>query len=97
MTRGAVHLIVEEVFERIAKRGEAFDDELGSRSNILSTASAHWLRQTAGSNMPGAEVVPRLFSDNVSHESSSTTSLYLHGDDDKRNKTTERGPRIDWS
>ncbi|ATE60598.1 hypothetical protein CCZ27_12170 [Thauera sinica] len=77
MTRRAVHKIVQEVFERVAKRGEALDDELRSRTNILSTASAHWLRHTAGSNMPGAEVDPRFVSDNLGHEFILATSLYL--------------------
>lgn len=92
-----MHQIVQEILERVAKRVKALDDELGSRTNILSIASAHWLRETAGSNMPGAEVAHRLVSDNVSHESSSTTSLYLQVDDDERHKATERGPRTDWS
>lgn len=97
LTRGAVHLVVKEVFERAAKRVEERGDEFVSRANALRAASAHWVRHTAGSNMAGAEVDLRFVRDNLGHESITTTSLYLHGDDDERHKATERGHRIAWS
>lgn len=96
LTRSAVHLIVKEVFERAAKRIEARGSDFASRAQLLRTGSAHWLRHTAGSNMAGSEIDLRYVRDNLGHESISTTSKYLHSEDDLRHKATEEKHRIGW-
>lgn len=97
MTRSAVHLIVKQVFESAARRIE--DDgriESTERAQRLRAASAHWLRHTAGSNMLSAAMDLRHVRDNLGHESISTTSKYLHSEDDRRHKDTEEKHRLAW-
>ena len=96
LTRSAVHLIVKEVFERAAKRIEERGPDLASRAQLLRAGSAHWLRHTAGSNMAAGEMDLRHVRDNLGHESISTTSKYLHSEDDKRHKETESKHRLGW-
>lgn len=96
LTRAALHTIVKGIFagaaERLRQRGG--DDE--ARAALLERASAHWLRHSAGSHMADGEVDLRLVRDNLGHASISTTSLYLHSDDDRRHRETEEKHRIDW-
>jgi integrase/recombinase XerD len=96
LTRSAVHLIVKEVFvrasERICQRGSEFQH----LALLLEEASAHWLRHTAGSNMAGSDMDLRHVRDNLGHESISTTSKYLHSEDDQRHKETEEKHRLGW-
>ncbi|MFD1559336.1 tyrosine-type recombinase/integrase [Paraburkholderia silviterrae] len=67
-----------------------------ARAARLESASAHWLRHSAGSHMADGDVDLRLVRDNLGHASLSTTSLYLHSDDDHRHRETEEKHRIDW-
>ncbi|MBP0596448.1 tyrosine-type recombinase/integrase, partial [Paraburkholderia sp. LEh10] len=96
LTRAAPHTIVKAVFagatHRLRARGEAF----AARADLLEQASAHWLRHTAGSHMADQQVDLRLVRDNLGHASLSTTSLYLHVDDDRRHHETDAKHRIDW-
>lgn len=96
MTRGGVHEIVKAVFnetaDRIARRGPEF---LHLADKIRS-ASAHWLRHTAGSHMANSEVDLRHVRDNLGHESISTTSNYLHSTDDERHIETEGKHKMNW-
>ncbi|CAN7795107.1 site-specific integrase [Caballeronia sp. LjRoot34] len=62
----------------------------------LRQASAHWLRHTTGSRMMDGQVDLRYVRDNLGHESISTTSQYLHADDDDRHRAAEAGLRLDW-
>jgi integrase/recombinase XerD len=62
----------------------------------LRPASAHWLRHTAGSHMMDGQVDLRYVRDNLGHESISTTSQYVHADDDYRHRATEAGLRLNW-
>lgn len=96
LTRSAVHLIVKEVFERTARRLETRGPEFSSRAQLLRSGSAHWLRHTAGSNMVDGDMDLRYVRDNLGHDSISTTSKYLHSEDDQRHKATERSHRIGW-
>lgn len=96
LTRSAVHLIVKEIFERAAKRIEERGPELASRAQLLRAGSAHWLRHTAGSNMAGGDMDLRHVRDNLGHESISTTSRYLHSEDDQRHKETEEKHQLRW-
>lgn len=96
LTRSAVHLIVKQVFERAARRIEERGADFASRAQLLRAGSAHWLRHTAGSKMAGSEMDLRHVRDNLGHDSISTTSQYLHSEDDQRHKETEAKHRLGW-
>lgn len=82
----------EDVLQASAQAAAAH----AARAARLESASAHWLRHSAGSHMADGEVDLRLVRDNLGHASLSTTSLYLHSDDDHRHRETEEKHRIDW-
>jgi integrase/recombinase XerD len=96
LTRAALHLIVKQVFSGAAQALRARGDEYAHRADQLELASAHWLRHGAGSNMADQQVDLRLVRDNLGHASLTTTSQYLHVDDDRRHKETDEKHRIDW-
>lgn len=96
LTRSAVHLIVKMVFEQAALRLEAKGDDFAARASLLRQASAHWLRHTAGSRMTDGEIDLRHVRDNLGHESLTTTSNYLHSEDDRRHRETEQKHRLNW-
>ncbi|MCF2133823.1 site-specific integrase [Mycetohabitans sp. B4] len=60
-------------------------------------ASAHWLRHTAGSHQADAGLDLRTVRDNLGHVSLTTTSVYLHEEEDTRHRQTVRGHRMNWS
>jgi integrase len=70
--------------------------EVSRLTELPRTTSAHWLRHTSGSHMMDRQVDLRYVRDNLGHESISTTSQYLHADDDDRHRATESGLRLDW-
>jgi site-specific recombinase XerD len=96
LTRAALHTVVKRVFDGAANRLRERGDEYVVRADLLERASAHWLRHTAGSHMADQQIDLRLVRDNLGHESLSTTSQYLHVDDDRRHKETELKHRIGW-
>lgn len=96
LTRSAVHTIVKEVFARASGRIRERGPDFGRVAFLLEDASAHWLRHTAGSNMAGSDMDLRHVRDNLGHESISTTSKYLHSEDDQRHKETEEKHRLGW-
>lgn len=96
LTRAALHSVVKKVFDGAADRLRSRGEEFSARASQLERASAHWLRHTAGSHMADQQIDLRLVRDNLGHESLSTTSQYLHVDDDRRHKETEEKHRISW-
>lgn len=108
MTRGALHAIVKQVFGLAAKRLRACGGDesstTGSTTGVhadvlavqLESASAHWLRHTAGSHMANNALDLRHVRDNLGHASISTTNTYLHAEDDARHDETEDKHRIGW-
>ena len=96
MTRSALHTIAKQVFHNAALRLAAKGPGFESAAAHLESASAHWLRHTAGSNMASGEMDLRHVRDNLGHESLTTTSRYLHSEDDLRHKETEDKHRLDW-
>lgn len=96
LSRGALHCIVKNVFDGAADRLRQRGDDYAARAKLLERASAHWLRHTAGSHMADKEIDLRLVRDNLGHESLTTTSQYLHVDEDRRHKETEEKHRIGW-
>jgi integrase/recombinase XerD len=93
LTRAALHTIVKAIFTGTAEKLRRSGDD---RAAQLERASAHWMRHSAGSHMADGDVDLRLIRDNLGHASLTTTSLYLHSDDDRRHRETEQKHRIDW-
>jgi integrase/recombinase XerD len=96
LTRAALHKIVKEVFAGAATRLRTDGESNAGRASRLEQASAHWLRHSAGSHMADQQVDLRLVRDNLGHASLTTTSQYLHIDDDRRHRETEEKHRIKW-
>lgn len=96
LTRSALHTIVKKVFVGTAASLRSKGEKYVARADIVEQASAHWLRHSAGSHMADQHLDLRLIRDNLGHESLSTTSQYLHVDDDKRHTETEQNHRINW-
>lgn len=96
MTRGAVHTIVKQVFKDAAARLRMRGSNFESIAARVETASAHWLRHTAGSHMANSDVDLRHIRDNLGHESIATTSGYLHSSDDARHRETDERHKIKW-
>lgn len=96
LTRAALHTIIKGIFARAAEWLRARGNEFEARADLLEKPSAHWLRHTAGSHMADQQVDLRLVRDNLGHASLSTTSIYLHVDDDRRHQEIDEKHRIDW-
>lgn len=96
LTRAAVHLIVKTVFTRAAERLRATHPEQVEQVRRLEQASAHWLRHTAGSRMADGNLDLRHIRDNLGHATLSTTSRYLHTEEDVRHRETEWRHRLGW-
>ncbi|WP_109483276.1 tyrosine-type recombinase/integrase [Paraburkholderia sp. C35] len=96
LTRAAIHTIVKDVFARAAERLREQGDEDAVRADLLEKASAHWLRHSAGSHMADHQVDLRHVRDNFGHASLTTTSIYLHAEEDRRHQETDEKHRIDW-
>ncbi|MBC8643097.1 tyrosine-type recombinase/integrase, partial [Caballeronia sp. EK] len=96
LTRAALHAIVKDVFAGAASRLRERDDAQSARADLLEKASAHWLRHSAGSHMADQKIDLRMVRDNLGHASLTTTSIYLHVDDDRRHQETEEKHRVDW-
>ncbi|CAB3809299.1 Tyrosine recombinase XerD [Paraburkholderia ultramafica] len=96
LTRAALHRIVKDVFSGAAQALRARGEDQAHRADRLEQASAHWLRHSAGSHMADQQVDLRLVRDNLGHASLTTTSQYLHVDDDRRHRETGEKHRIDW-
>lgn len=96
LTRAAVRNIVKGIFEGTVERLRVRGPEFEGKASLVEKASAHWLRHTAGSHMADGAVDLRMVRDNLGHESLSTTSQYLHSDEDNRHKETKSKHRIRW-
>jgi site-specific recombinase XerD len=96
LSRGALYLVVKEVFRRTAERLCERGPEGEALAALLKRASAHWLRHTAGSHMSDQQVDLRHVRDTFGHASISTTSGYLHSEDDARHEAIQERHRIEW-
>ena len=96
LSRGAIHLIVKQVFRLAAGQLRARGPEWHARADVLDAASAHWIRHTAGSHMTDQQVDLRFVRDNLGHTSLATTSVYLHAEDDARHQATQTRHRLGW-
>lgn len=94
MTRSAIHIILKDLFGQAAERW--LNEGRGSdQAEKLRAASAHWLRHTAGSTMAN-DIDLRHVRDTLGHSNLSTTSVYLHGEDDLRHAAVSASHRIGW-
>ncbi len=93
VTRSTVHLVVKALFIRTAARLRVVNPV---KADLLQQASAHWLRHTAGSRMADGRLDLRYVRDNLGHATLSTTSHYLHSEDEARHLETERCHRLNW-
>ncbi|MDX2219219.1 MAG: tyrosine-type recombinase/integrase [Burkholderiales bacterium] len=96
LTRMALHDIVKRIFAEAASQIRRRSTDQEPAAILLEKASAHWLRHTAGSSMADGALDLRFVRDNLGHESLSTTSIYLHSEDDERHKQTEQALRLLW-
>ncbi len=93
LSRGALHLILKVVFGMGGAPAE-LGPEWEPQAAVLASASAHWLRHTAGSHMTDRQVDLRFVRDNFGHASISTTSDYLHSEEDARHEATQERHRM---
>jgi site-specific recombinase XerD len=96
LTRGALHLIVKEVFKRTADRLREKGPDGSALAVVVEQASAHWMRHTAGSHMADENVDLRHVRDTFGHASIATSNAYLHSEDDARHEAIQERHRIDW-
>lgn len=92
LKRAMVHNIIKAAFERAAMLAES-----EFQAERLRSASAHWLRHTSGSHMADAGIDLRFVRDNLGHSNLTTTSIYLHGEDDPRHDATTKALHINWN
>lgn len=95
LTRAAVHVVVKDVFSSTAARFLSQGPEQAARASRVQSASSHWLRHTMGSRLAN-DVDLRHVRDTLGHASISTTSIYLHDEDDKRHAAVSGSHRLDW-
>jgi site-specific recombinase XerD len=95
MARSAIHELVKGVMHTSAaalrRRGPDFE----AAASHLEQASTHWIRHTAGSHL-SEKVDLKVVRDNLGHANISTTSIYLHTEDDIRHDATAAGHRVGW-
>ncbi len=84
--------MVRESATRLRQRGLEFE----AAAAHLEQASTHWMRHTAGSHLSEKADI-KVVRDNLGHASISTTSLYLHSEDDARHDATAAAHRVGWT
>ncbi|WP_425953211.1 tyrosine-type recombinase/integrase [Ralstonia pseudosolanacearum] len=97
LTRGALHLILKEIFSRTANRLQTGGPKGVALAADIKKASAHWLRHTAGSHMADRQVDLRYVRDTFGHDSIATSNNYIHTEDDARHQAIQERHRIGWS
>ncbi len=95
MARSAIHEIVKTVVRDSAVRLRLQGPELEDAAAHLEQASTHWMRHTAGSHL-SEKADLKVVRDNLGHANISTTSIYLHTEDDARHDATEAVHHAGW-
>ncbi|UUZ66523.1 tyrosine-type recombinase/integrase (plasmid) [Polaromonas sp. P1-6] len=95
VARSAIHEIVKGVFRESAARLRRQGPEFEAAAAHLEQASTHWMRHTAGIHLSGKADL-KVVRDNLGHANISTTSIYLHSEDDARHDATAAVHRVDW-
>jgi integrase/recombinase XerD len=95
LARSAIHELVKAVMHataaRLRSQGEAFE----AAATHIEQASTHWLRHTAASHL-SEQADLKVVRDNLGHANLSTTSIYLHSEENARHDATEMGHRAGW-
>lgn len=95
MARSAIHEIAKAVFRGSAARLRQQGPEFEAAAAHLEQASTHWMRHTAGSHL-SEKADLKVVRDNLGHANISTTSIYLHSEDDARHDATAAVHRVGW-
>jgi len=93
--RSAIHEIVKAVMRESAARLRERGPEFEAAAAHLEQASTHWMRHTAGSHLSEKANI-KVVRDNLGHANISTTSVYLHSEDDARHDATAAVHRVGW-
>lgn len=96
LTRSAIHGMVKDVFEDASNRWLA-KGKSQEQAEKLKKASAHWLRHTASSRLANhKDVGLHHVRDTLGHSSLSTTSIYVHSEEDARHAAVSGAHKIGW-
>ena len=96
LARSAVHEVVKGIMRATAVRLRARGSEWEAAAAQIEAASTHWLRHSAGTHMTDAGRDVKAVRDNFGHATISTTSIYVHSEDDARHDATQAAHRIGW-
>lgn len=96
MARSAIHEVVKGVMRSTADRLRARGLEWEATAAQIEAASTHWLRHTAGTHMTDAGMDVKTVRDNFGHATISTTSIYVHSENDARHDATQAVHKIKW-
>ncbi len=95
LARAAVQGIVKGVIDDATLSLLARGDEFGSRAERMRAAYARWLRHARGSYLPD-DIDLRHVRDTLGHASISTTSIFLHAEEDQRHLAASGGQQLGW-
>lgn len=95
MARTAVHELVKAVMRATAARIRQRGPEHEGAAAHIEKASTHWMRHTAGTHQSDTLDL-KAVRDNLGHASISTTSVYLHTEEDARHDATSDAHRLAW-
>lgn len=95
LTRAALHVVIKDVFAMAADGLRQLGPEHHNRAAKLEAASSHWLRHTMGSRLADS-IDLRHVRDTFGHASLTTTSIYLHAEDDLRHAAISASHRLGW-
>jgi integrase/recombinase XerD len=95
MARSAIHEIVKAVMRASAEQLRSKGPQYEAAAAHLAQASTHWMRHTAGSHL-SEKADLKVVRDNLGHSNISTTSIYLHSEDDARHDATSALHRVGW-
>ncbi|QNK67242.1 tyrosine-type recombinase/integrase [Variovorax sp. PAMC26660] len=95
MARSAIHEVVKGVMRHAATQLRQGGAEFEAAATHLERASTHWIRHTAGSHL-SEKADLKVVRDNLGHANISTTSIYLHTEDDARHDATAAVHQVGW-
>jgi len=95
LARSAIHEIVKGTMRSTANRLRTQGAEFEAAAAHIEQASTHWLRHTAASHLSERADL-KVVRDNLGHVNLSTTSIYLHTEDNARHDATEQAHRAGW-
>jgi len=95
MARSAIHEIVKAVMKDSASSLRQKGPEFEAAAAHIEQASTHWMRHTAGTHL-SEKADLKVVRDNLGHANISTTSIYLHSEDDARHDATAAVHKVGW-